>query len=233
MSRLDNSVRNARASLINDIGSGIMLFVTRQIFIWKLSSAELGVVSLFSQVVSILSISDLGLSSAICLLLYEPIAKRDRSRIVALVCFFKKMYRIIAIVIFLLGMLLVPFLHYLAPGAEAIQLEWVLVLYLIGALGPYLIGYRAVLIEACQKQFVISRMAFVATIISSLLQIYILLAYQNFYLYLIIFAVFEWVKHIYIYMLERIIHILSKTRILVKMICFWLGKKLEAWYGTR
>ena len=110
-SRTENSFRNIIASLFSNLSSIIIGIVSRFIFISILGSEYLGLNGLFTNVISILGIVELGIGNAIIFNLYKPVADNDNEKIKSLMKFYKKSYNIIALVVAIIGILLVPFLN--------------------------------------------------------------------------------------------------------------------------
>ena len=112
-SRKFNSIKNVVFGYGNQILTLILSFVTRTVFIKTLGEDYLGINGLFSDVLMMLSMADLGFGTAMTYSFYKPIAEGDEKRIAALIYFYKKVYNIIAIAVAAIGLLIVPFLKYL------------------------------------------------------------------------------------------------------------------------
>ena len=109
-SRIKNTLRN---SIYGIIAQGVLIFlnfITRTVFLKFLNTEYLGVNGLFSNVLSMLSLVELGVGTAIIYSMYKPIAENNKKEIAALMSFYKKAYHYIGVVITILGLLLVPFL---------------------------------------------------------------------------------------------------------------------------
>lgn len=59
-----------------------------------------------------LSLSELGIGSALVFNMYKPIANGEKEKVCALLKAYRDIYRIIGIVISVIGILLIPFYHY-------------------------------------------------------------------------------------------------------------------------
>ena len=110
MSRSDNSIKNIFASLMMTFTNIFLGFVCQKIFINQLGPTNLGLNGLFTNIISFLSIADLGIGTAIIFNMYKPIAENDNEKIKTLMAFYKKSYRIIAILIFIFGLMISIFL---------------------------------------------------------------------------------------------------------------------------
>ena len=115
-SRTVNSTRNMIAVVINKSITIIFPFIIRTVINNNLGAEYLGLSSLFKSILTMLSLAELGISSAIVFSMYKPIAIGDKQEINALYRFYKIIYRVIGTVIMGVGLLLVPFLPKLMNG---------------------------------------------------------------------------------------------------------------------
>ncbi|MFR8239193.1 MAG: hypothetical protein ACLU97_13380 [Dorea sp.] len=118
--RIKNSVRNILYRLISQVASIVLKFVSRTIFIYVLGIEYLGINGLFSEILQMLSLADLGFGTAMVFSMYKPLADHDEIRLTQLVALYKKIYTIIALAITVIGVALVPFLKYLVNLNEDI-----------------------------------------------------------------------------------------------------------------
>ena len=111
-----NAKRNIVWGLVNKIVCLLLPFLVRTIIIQKMGAEYLGLNNLFASILQVLSLSELGFSSAIVYSLYKPIAENDSNTICAYMAFYRKAYRIIGVVITYIGMVLLPFLKFFISG---------------------------------------------------------------------------------------------------------------------
>lgn len=136
MSRIKNVTRNTIFSFMNNFLSNLINFINRTLFIYLLSAEYLGLNGLFINVLGVLSLADLGISSAITFSLYKPIATHDNKKIGQIVNFLGKAYKIIGFVILLVGLLLIPFLKYFVNFDSKININYY-VIYLLFLINQY------------------------------------------------------------------------------------------------
>ena len=117
-SRTKKAALNISTNFLLQILKTIFTFATRTVFIYTLGKEALGLNGLFTNVLSMLSLAELGIGSAINFSLYEPLSKNDIDKISSLMSFYKKAYRIIGCIVLLLGIVLLPFLQYLIKGID-------------------------------------------------------------------------------------------------------------------
>ena len=111
--RSTNSIKNAIVAIIMNVINILIGFIAQRIFISALGAEYLGINGLFNNVLSMLGIVELGLGSAIIYHIYKPIADDDREKIKSLMLFYKIGYRVIASLIAILGLCVIPFIHYI------------------------------------------------------------------------------------------------------------------------
>ena len=184
-SRKFNSIKNVVFGYGNQILTLILSFVTRTVFIKTLGEDYLGINGLFSDVLMMLSMADLGFGTAMTYSFYKPIAEGDEKRIAALIYFYKKVYNIIAIAVAAIGLLIVPFLKYLVNLDQGIpHLKLYYLFFLANTVISYLFVYKTSIINASQKNYLISKYQAIVNVIKTIVQIVVLLLFHNYFIYL-------------------------------------------------
>ena len=193
LERSKNAVRNVTAGLLNRIVGIVFPFIIRTIFIKFLSAEYLGLNSLFSSILTVLNLTELGFSSAIVFCMYKPIAEDDIETINALLYFYKSVYRVIGLIILIAGLVVVPFLPYLIKGPypAEINIRIVYIVYLLNTvLSYFMFSYLGSLISAYQREDIISKINVTITIGMYLVQILVICLFRDYYLYLVVMPVF-------------------------------------------
>ena len=121
--RTNNSVKNAVIAIAMNIVTILIGFVSQKVFINTLGTEYLGLNGLFTNIISMLGIIELGLGSAIIYNLYKPIAERNKEKVKSLMLFYKTSYRIIAIIISIIGLLIIPFLHLILTNTSQVLVK--------------------------------------------------------------------------------------------------------------
>ncbi len=116
ISRTEHVRNNALCELLYDVVAIIFPFAVRTVMIEYLGADYLGLNSLFTSILSVINVADLGLESALIYFLYEPIAKKDTREVCALLNFYNKIFKVIGAAILALGLAVIPFLHILISG---------------------------------------------------------------------------------------------------------------------
>lgn len=205
-SRISNSVKNISFGLLTQGIQMVLGFVSRTIFIQYLAIEYLGVNGLFTSILTMLSLAELGISSAILYALYKPLAEKSEEKIAALVRYFKKVYLVIAGIVAFLGICVLPFLNQIVdnpPKQLANDLHIIYLLFLFNTVASYFFYYKISLFQADQKSYVISKRNIVIFITQNSLQILSLVLFQNFLLYLSIQLVCQLGGNLYLSQLVK------------------------------
>lgn len=187
MSRLDNTIRNIKVSYIAQFASMLMGFLSRTVFIYALGMNYLGVSGLFTNVLGVLSLAEMGIGTAMNYTLYKPMAENDTDKIKVLMTFYKRIYRMVAFVIALLGLALIPFLKYLVndPGNVGNIYVYYLI-FLFNSVISYFVTYQFCLVNAEQKTYINTLFNTAFSVTTSIVQITCMLIFHSFILYLLI-----------------------------------------------
>ncbi len=176
-------------------------FAVRTAFIYILSKEYLGVNSLFTSVLSYLSLAELGVGTGISVFLYKPLVDNDHERIKTLMAFYKKCYMLIGVVILIIGLALIPFLDYLVNGELPSDLNLTIVycMFLVNSVSSYFFSYRTALLDADQKSYITNLISQIFTIIKDAVLLLVLLFVKDYYVYLVGQIVSTLVMYVYIY----------------------------------
>lgn len=187
--RSENTKRNIIYGMINRLVKLILPFIVRTIMIQKLGVEYLGLNSLFSSILQVLNMAELGFGSALVYSMYQAIAENDNDTICALLKFYRSVYRIIGAVIFAAGLMLLPFIPRMINGScpENINIYVLFCIYLINTVLSYwLFAYKKALLNAYQRIDVIYNIDTVVGLLLNLLQIIVLCLFCNYYLFLVL-----------------------------------------------
>lgn len=164
----------------------IVNLLSRKIFLQILGEEYLGLNSLFANVLTLLSMAELGVGNAITYSLYKPLAQKDEKKVVSLMRLFQIVYVIIGIIVLVFGILLSPFLGGIVKSENTIDnLHLIYFLFLINTTITYFFSYRSALVIADQNQYIFNINHYLCQIILYTFQIAVLLITHNYYLYLI------------------------------------------------
>ena len=187
-SRTEYSFRNTTAAMISRMIAILMGFFTRVVFTHTLSQNYVGVNGLFSDILNVLSLSELGVGTAITYALYKPIAEHNVELLKSLMALYKKIYYIIAGVVLGAGLMVIPFMDVLIKNRPEIDhLVIIYVMYLSNSVLSYLLIYKRTLIDAHQLSYIGVICQTVFLVAQDILQIILLLTTKNFILFLAVY----------------------------------------------
>lgn len=199
-SRIINSIRNIATGFLGQFIQIILGFFSRTIFIKYLATEYLGISGLFTNILSMLSLAELGVGSAIIYALYKPLAENNKEEITALMSFYKKSYKIIGLVIAIAGLCILPFLKVIIKDTPNIQENIYLIFffYLFNTVITYFFSYKNSIIVADQKNYISSFINYTIYFFQTILQIVTLVWSKNFLLYLFVQSISIFVYNIII-----------------------------------
>lgn len=170
-------------------GSHIVIqFALRTAFIRMLGREYGGISTLFTDILSVLSLMELGMGSAISYALYKPLAKKDSERITALMSFYKKAYTLIGIMVLCAGLICTPLLQYIVKDVPNIKedIRIIFIMFVLTSASSYFLVYKSILLRADQKPRIIFIVDTVIQSCESVVEIILLLMFREYFLYLIL-----------------------------------------------
>lgn len=226
MTRSQNSFLNMVTSLFSSLLIAVLGFVTRSVFLRTLGDSYLGVEGIFSNILTLLSLTELGFGTAIAYKLYQPLEVDDRRQIQLLMKLYRHIYIGIGTVIAVIGLCLIPALPLLVKDYDSLSslglnAVFIFLLYLFNSVSSYwFFAYKAALVEAAQKTYVLTLLGYVVSITNSVAQILALTLTNNFTIYLLVQIFFTVVRNLinkvvcdrhYPYLKEKISENISKA----------------------
>ena len=195
-SRTSNSIKNVFASIMYQLLNFVLSFISRSIFIQVLGVGYLGINGLFNDVLSMLNLAELGFGTVMTYGMYKPLAEKDYETLAGLTQFYKKVYRIIAISIAGIGIMLVPFLHYLVNLEQDIpNLEIYYILFLASNVASYLVTYKTTVMYADQKNYIFIKYTAYWSIAQTIVLTLILFLTHSYMLYLCCQVIFVYASN--------------------------------------
>lgn len=184
-SRTKNTARNITFGIMNQIVTLLLNFINRTIFIKVLGLGYLGINGLFSDILMMLSMADLGFGTAMAYSFYKPLAEKDNDKIAALIAFYKKVYNFIALGVTIIGLAVIPFLGYIINLEKAIpHVKIYYVFFLANTVISYLFVYKTSIINADQKNYVISKYQMFINFGRIVFQSIFIIITRNYFVYL-------------------------------------------------
>ena len=190
--RFLSSTRNATTAVIVQIVMGVVSFVERMVFNQCFIPDYLGFYSLFKNVISVLSVAELGLSVAIAYSLYAPLAEDNYDEVRAIINFLRKVYLTIGTIILIAGIAFTQILHFFVKtevDISSVQLYFII--FLLSTVFEYYLSYKYILFNADQKEYITTLITNIPWIFMYILQIFISIKTQNFLLYSLCILIFD------------------------------------------
>ncbi|OLS41091.1 lipopolysaccharide biosynthesis protein [Bacillus sp. MRMR6] len=185
--RTKNSLINTVYAIFGQALTILFSFVNRTVFIYVLGAEYLGINGLFTDLLYMLSLAELGVSTAITFALYKPLLENDIKKISSIMNLFSRLYKTIGCIVAIIGLCLTPFLELLIKGNTNISnLETIYLLFLTNSAISYFFTFKRTLIIADQKQYINTKNIYTFQLIQYSLQAVFLLLTKNYFLFLII-----------------------------------------------
>lgn len=200
--RTKNTIKNICSGLLVQVITSILGFVSRKIFINIMGVELLGINALLTNILSMLSLAELGIGSAIYYSLYEPLAKHNNEQIKAIMNLYSQIYKILGVVVAVLGIIMLPFLKFFIKEDITVSMSYVRSVYLIFLLNSvlsYFLAYRRNILSADQKNYILSGYSCFFNIITYISQIIIICTTHNFVIYIAINVILSFIQNIIIF----------------------------------
>lgn len=204
--KTNNSIKGSFFGVLYKLIGIICPFIIRTIIIYTLGREYIGLNSLFTSILSILSLSELGIGSAMTFNLYKPINDDNVKLIAAYMNFFKKIYRIIGLVIFVSGLILLPFINFFIEGEipTNINIYLLYIIYLINTcISYFFFAYRTSLLNAYQRSDIVSNVASISSLFLYITQIILLLLFNDYYIYILVLPISTIINNLLIYIFSK------------------------------
>lgn len=186
MDRQKKSFLNISSNFLILLSNTILSFVVRTVFIKVLGEQYLGVNGLFTNILQVISLAELGIGTAINYALYDPLAKEDYKKVSIIMNFYKRVYETIGAIILIAGLILIPFLGTLMKDNQVPNTIIIYLLYLFNTVGQYFISYKETLITADQRYYKLTKIIFTSNVLIYVFQILVLLIFKSFIIYLLV-----------------------------------------------
>lgn len=187
--RTKNTFRNIFFGIILKIYQIIVPFLIRTVMIYLIGIEYLGLNSLFTSVLQVLNLAELGVGSAMIFSMYKPIAEDDTPTICALMNLYRIYYWVIGGIIAVVGLCLTPFIPNLISGKIPNGIN-IYILYLLNlggtVLSYWLFAYKNSILQAYQRVDMISKVTLLTNTIQYGMQIFVLWVFRNYYYYVVV-----------------------------------------------
>lgn len=201
MGRIQKAGKNIIFGYISNLIILLVNFIQRTVFIYVLGKTLSGVNGVYTDVLSVLSMTELGIGTALNYSLYKPVAERNYEKIKSYMRFYKRAYLTIAGVIAVLGIAITPFLKYILKNPGSLTMEELTLyyyLFLFNTVISYFVTYKYSLVNAEQKNYIQTNITTLTKMVVALAQISVLLLTRNFLFYLLAQSFVELMQKIFV-----------------------------------
>lgn len=187
MSRTKNSVKNVAYAIGFQAISTLISFITRTALVKTVGLEAISLNGLFTEVISMLSLTEMGVGTAIIYNLYKPLADHDYDKVGQLMNLFKKAYYAIAAATLVIGMALAPWIQYIVNdiGYDTWYIQFIYALFVLQTASSYLFSYKASLLNADQKKYAVNIITAIVKGIGTIAFVIVLIVTHNYVAYLI------------------------------------------------
>lgn len=194
MNRKKNATRNIIFGTCLKLYQIVVPFLMRTIMIYFMGVQYLGLNSLFTSVLQVLNLAELGVGSAMVYSMYKPVAEHDNNTICALMGLYRKYYRIIGMVVLAAGCVIIPFVPHLIKSdvPEGINIYVLYVMNLLATVFTYwLYAYKNSILQAYQRNDIVSKVTIITDTIKYILQIFTIVFLKNYYMYVLVLILLQ------------------------------------------
>ena len=187
-----NSLKNMLSSVGISLVMILLGFFTRKLFVDNIGVQYLGLNGLLSNILGVTSLLEGGFATSVVYNMYKPIAENNHEKIIALLQLYRKVYRYIALGIFLFSLLLYPFIGYFIKGADSLQyVSVVYFIFVFNSLIGYFTAYKWSIINASQKNYKLALTNLVYQVGLNLAKLAVLYYTRNYILFLVVESMFS------------------------------------------
>lgn len=186
MGRTEKSIRNFKFSLIAQIVTIVLAFVTRTCLVRILGIEAVSLNGLFTQVISAISLTEMGVGTAIVYNLYKPLAEGDQEKVCQLMTLFRTAYLVIAAATMIIGLILIPWLPHMITDVS-LDISYIRIIYLMfifQSAVSYLFSYKITLMQADQNGYIYTRIFTTFKLIGTVLILIVLIISREYLVFL-------------------------------------------------
>ena len=183
---------NIKVGMLFYMLSLILAFFSRKIFLDCLGAEFIGLTGMLMNIMSFLSVAELGIGTSIVYFLYKPLQEDNHEKINEVMSMLAYLYRCIGFIIGAGGLVVSLFFPWwfddLATGLPLVYFAFYS--FLASAMAGYLFNYRQLLVSANQKQYLVNAYFQTIAIVQSITQILLAWYYRNLWLWVVVGLVF-------------------------------------------
>lgn len=190
-SRINKSIKNLKVAWIGQFLNILAKFVMRRFFVKYISDDYLGLDAVFTNIIGLMNLAELGIGTAVCYTLYKPLAEHNEEQVLGVMQLLARVYRTIALILCSVGLLLMPLLTVIAPEARELDhVHLIFSFYLANTVVSYLFSYKGLLATADQKNYITLRNHYFFVVTLNVTQIIIIYFSHSFVAYAAVQSMF-------------------------------------------
>lgn len=195
-SRFLNYSRNMVFALLTQFVTIALNLIGRRVFVQQLDIEYLGLSGLFTNVLSLLSLAELGIGHAIIYSMYKPIAIGDNEKIKSLMKLYRRVYVTVGILMLVLGAIIAPWIeNFIKEVPDIDGLHLIFMLFVVQTASTYFFSYKTNFLLAMQKNYILQIFNIISSVAMLTLQIISLILFKNYYIYLLISIICPLIKN--------------------------------------
>ena len=190
--RVHRSVMNVKVGMLFYLLSLPLAFFSRKIFLDCLGAEFIGLTNMLMNIMSYLSVAELGIGLSISYFLYKPLQEDNHEKINEVMSMLAYLYRCIGFIIGGIGLIISLFFPWWFDnlGTGLFLVYFAFYSFLASSMTGYIFNYKNILVGANQKQYLVSAFFQSIAIVQSLVQIILAYYYRNLYLWVVVGLVF-------------------------------------------
>lgn len=190
--RVHRSVMNIKVGMLFYVLSLFLAFFSRRVFLDCLGAEFIGLTGMLMNIMSFLSVAELGIGTSIVYFLYKPLQEDNHEKISEVMSMLAFLYRCIGGIIGSCGIVVSLFFPWwfdeLTTGLPLVYFAFYS--FLASSVAGYVFNYKQLLVSANQKQYMVNAYFQTIAIVQSLVQILLAWYYRNLYLWVVVGLVF-------------------------------------------
>ncbi|RAJ27430.1 O-antigen/teichoic acid export membrane protein [Gelidibacter algens] len=161
----------------------VLQFVSRKLFLDNLGDEFMGLSGTLRSFLSFLNLAELGIGAAVGFSLYRPIFNKEHGRINELIALFGHLYKKIGLFVIIAGIILSLFFPLIFDTLDAplTVVYYTYYTFLFGMCINFFFNYHIILLQADQKDYVITSSSQSINLIKIILQCVVVFYYQSVY----------------------------------------------------
>ena len=186
--RVHRSIMNIKVGMVFYILSLFLAFFSRKIFLDCLGAEFIGLTGMLMNIMSFLSVAELGIGTSIVYFLYKPIQEDNHEKINEVMSMLAFLYRCIGGIIGSCGIVVSLFFPWwfgnLTTGLPLVYFAYYS--FLGSSVAGYIFNYKQLLVSANQKQYLVNSYFQTIGIVQSIAQILLAYYYRNLWLWVVV-----------------------------------------------